>query len=112
MLAASKNQAKVCSEGREKDIYPPSKKEELRHIGQSMSIVLDTNKLKALTVSYYVHYDDTLLQNATDIITEYSNYFIKKWDKGFLQNASSILLQNATVFTKCYLYYKLRLYSG
>ena len=39
-------------------------------------------------VSYLVYYD-TLLQNATDIIT-----------KCFLQNTSGFALQNATVITK------------
>ena len=42
-------------------------------------------------VSYLVYYD-TLLQNATDIIT--------KCDKCFLQNTPSFVLQNATVITK------------
>ena len=61
------------------------------------------------TVSYLAHYD-TLLQNATDIIS--------KCDKSFLQNASGILSQKATVLlqnttvikkavvTKCNVYYK------
>ena len=47
-------------------------------------------------VSYLVHYDK-LLQNATDITTEYDNYFITKCDKILLQNALGFLLQNPTV---------------
>ena len=60
-----------------------------------------------------IHYD-TLLQNATDITTKCDSYFITKCDKSLLQNASgfllqnaTILLQNATVITKCNVYYKL-----
>ena len=47
-------------------------------------------------VSYLVHYDK-LSQNATDITTEYDNYFITKCDKILLQNALGFLLQNPTV---------------
>ena len=47
-----------------------------------------------------VHYD-TLLQNMTDIIAKYDNYFIIKCNKGLLQNSSGALLQNVTVITKC-----------
>ena len=57
-----------------------SKNEVPRNIRRSMNIVLDTNKLfwsQHTWFSYLVHYN-TILQNATDIIT----------------NASSILLQN------------------
>ena len=43
-------------------------------------------------VSYLVHYD-TLLHNAINVIT--------KRDKSLLQCASGLLLQNATVTTKC-----------
>ena len=60
------------------------------------------------------HYD-TLQQNATDIITKLDNHFITKCDKSLTQNASSFLLQNATVLlqnalviTKCGSYYKVR----
>ena len=47
-----------------------------------------------------IHYD-TLLQNATDIITKCDSYFITKCDRSLLQNASGFLLQNATVITNC-----------
>ena len=54
-----------------------------------------------------IHYD-TLLQNATDIITKCDSYFITKCDKSLLQNVSGfllqnaiVLLQNATVITNC-----------
>ena len=53
-------------------------------------------KPKVLTVSYMVHYD-TLLQNMTDIIAKYDNYFIIKCNKGLLQNSSGALLQTVTV---------------
>ena len=53
-------------------------------------------------------YYDTLLQNATDVITKCDSYFITKCDRILLQNASgffitnvTILLQIATVITKC-----------
>ena len=77
-----------------------------------------------------IHYG-TLLQNAADIIKKCDSYFITKYDKGLLQNASgffykmqhfyykmrqllqitTILLQNARVVTKCDVYYKLRQYE-
>ena len=54
-----------------------------------------------------VHYN-TILQNATDIITKRVIYFITKYSKTLLQNAlgfllknATILLQNATAITKC-----------
>ena len=56
-----------------------------------------------------IHYD-TLLKNATDIITKCNSYFITQCNKGLLQNATkvyykkwqiTILLQNAIVITKC-----------
>ena len=60
-----------------------------------------------ILVSYLVHFD-TLLENATDVITKCDSYFITKCDQSFLQNASGFLLQNATVLlqkvtviTKC-----------
>ena len=67
---------------------------------------------------------DSLLQNATDVITKCDSYFITKCDRSLLQNASgfllqnatvllqnaTILLQNATVITKCGVYDKLRQY--
>ena len=64
-----------------------------------------------------IHYD-TLLQNPTDIITKCDSYFITKYNKSLLQNASGFLLHNATfllqneiVITKCDAYYKLRQYK-
>ena len=55
---------------------------------------------------------DTLLQNATGIITICDSYFITKCDRSLLQNASRFLLQNATVITKCDVHYKLREYNA
>ena len=54
----------------------------------------------SLIVSNLVHHD-TLLQNATDINKKCNSYFITKCDKGLFKNASSSLLQNAAVITKC-----------
>ena len=68
-------------------------------------------------IFYFIH-NDTLLQNATDIITKCDSYFITKCDRSLLQNTSGfllqndiILLQNGTVITKCDVYYKLQQYS-
>ena len=68
-----------------------------------------------------IHYD-TLLRIATDIITIWASYFITKCGRSLLENASGILLQNATVLlqnatvitncddfiTKCDSYHKIR----
>ena len=63
--------------------------------------------VNSVTVSYLIRYD-SLLQNATDVITKCGSYFITKCDRSLLQNASdfliqnaTVLLQNATVITKC-----------
>ena len=50
----------------------------------------------SVTVSYLIHYD-SLLQNATDIITKCNGCCIAKCDRSLLQNASGFLIQNATV---------------
>ena len=62
-------------------------------------------------------YYDILLKTATDIIIKCDSYFVTKCDRSLLQNASefllqnaTILLQNATVITKCDVYYQLRQY--
>ena len=75
------------------------------------NLILGVN---SVTVSYLIHYD-TLLQNATDVITKCNSYFIKKCDRSLLQNVLGFLLPNATVITncddfttKCYCYYKIR----
>ena len=57
-----------------------------------------------------IHYD-SLLQNATDIITKCDSYFTTKCGRSLLQNAIAILLQNATeVFYEMrqVFYYKMR----
>ena len=63
--------------------------------------------VNSVTVSYLSRYD-SLLQNMTAAITKYNSYFITKCDRSLLQNASgfllqnaTVLLQNATVITKC-----------
>ena len=62
---------------------------------------------------------DSFLQNATDIITKCDSYFVTKCDRSLLQNAqgfllqsATVLIQNATVITKCDVYYKMRQYNG
>ena len=42
------------------------------------------------------HYD-SLLQNATDMITKWDSFFITKCNRSLLQNAPGFVLQNATV---------------
>ena len=104
---------------------PLSKDEELKNIGHSTSIRNLIFGVNSVTVSYLILYD-SLLQNATDVITKCESYFITKLDRDLLQNASvfllqnatvllqnaTILLQNTTVITKCDVYYKLRQYTG
>ena len=66
-----------------------------------------------MTVYYKMR--QILSQNATDIITKCDSYFIIKWNRTLLQNASGFLLQDVTVIakcddfiTKCESYYKMR----
>ena len=55
--------------------------------------------VSSVTVSYLSQFD-SLLQNATDFITKCNSYFITKYDRSLLQNAT-VLLKNATVITNC-----------
>ena len=64
------------------------------------------------TVSYLAHYD-TLLQNATDIISKCDKSLssILQNASGILSQKATVLLQNTTVIkkavvTKCNVYYK------
>ena len=52
--------------------------------------------INGVTVPNLIHYD-SLLQHATDIITKCDSYFVTKYDRSLLQNASGFLLQNATI---------------
>ena len=54
--------------------------------------------VNSVTISYLINYN-SLLQNATDIITKCDSYFVTKYDRSLLQNASGFLVQNATVIT-------------
>ena len=120
LLAWFKFQAKipsrsgVCVQGEWQKYTPPSpplsKDEGLKNIGHSMSIRNLIFGVNSVTVSYLICYD-SLLQNATDVITKCDSYFITKCDRRFLQNASCLLLQNATLITKCDVYHKLRQYN-
>ena len=63
---------------------------------------------------FSIHYD-SFLQNATDIVSKCNSYFITKCVRSLLENASSFLLQNVTVLlqkatidTKCAVYCKLK----
>ena len=76
---------------------PLSKEEGPRNIGHNMEHLILS--VSSVSVSYSI-YNDSLLQNVTDIL---------------LQNATTILLQNAKLFTKCVslitkcdVYYELR----
>ena len=51
---------------------------------------------------------NSLLQNATDVITKCDSCFITKCDRSLLENASGFLLQNATVLLQNATYYKLQ----
>ena len=90
--------------------------ERLRNIGHSMSIGNLIWGVNSVMV-YLIHYD-SLSQNATDVITKCNSYFVTKWDKVYykmcqiflLQNVI-VLLQNATVNTKCDVYCKLQQYT-
>ena len=102
---------------------PLSKDEGLKDIGHSMSIGNLICGVNSVTVSYLIRYN-SLLQNMTDVITKCDSCFITKCDRNLLPSASGFLLkntavllqngtiwlQNATVITKCDVYYKLRLY--
>ena len=79
---------------------PLSKDEGLRDIEHSMSIGNLILGVNSVTVAYLIRYD-SLLQNATDIITKCNSYFITKCNRSLLQNASGLLLQNATFVTNC-----------
>ena len=90
----------------------------LKDIEHSMSIENLILGVYSVTVSYLIRCD-SLLQNATDIITKCDSYFITKCDRSLLQNASDFLLQNATVITnynnfitKRDGYYKMRQYNN
>ena len=72
------------------------------------NVILGVN---SVTISYLSHYD-TSLQNAANIMTKCDSYFIVNSDRSLLQNASYFLLQNATVISKCDVYYKLRQHNN
>ena len=65
------------------------------------NLILGVN---SVTVSYLMHYD-SLLQNATDIITKCDSYFITKCNRSLLQNA--FFYDNFII--KWDSYYKIRL---
>ena len=133
LLAWFKFQAKipsrsgVCVQGKWQKYTPPSppfsKDDGLKNIGHSVTIRNMTFGVNSVTVSDLSCFD-SLLQNATDVITKWDTYFVTKCDRSLLQNAPGfllqnmkVLLQNATVITicdnfitKCNSYYKMRVY--
>ena len=85
-----------------------------KNIEHGMSIRYLIFGVNSVTASHLICHD-SLLQNATDVITKCDSYFIIKRDRSLLQNASGFLLQNATnllqnatVITKCGSYYKMQ----
>ena len=93
----------VCVQGERQNYTPPSprlsKDEGIKNIEHSMSIrnlIFGVNSVKVLYLICY----DSLLQNATDVITKCLRFFITKRDRSLLQNASGFLLQNATVLLR------------
>ena len=99
--------------GRVTKIPPPSpplpKGEGIRDIGHSITIANLFLGINSVTVSYFIHCD-SLLQNASDIITKCDSYFITKFDRSLLQNATVTTKCDGFV-TKCEVYYKLRQYT-
>ena len=55
--------------------------------------------VNSVVVPYLIRCD-SLLQNATYIITKCNSYFIIKCDRSLLQNASGFLLQNLQFYYK------------
>ena len=56
----------------------------------------------------YLVYNDTLLQNETDIITKCDSYFITKCDKSLLQHVPELFFKKYdSSVTKCDSYYKM-----
>ena len=116
----------VCVQGELQKYTCPSppltKDEGLKNIVHSMSIRNLFFRVNSVTVSGLICYN-SLLQNPTDVITEWNCYFITKRKRSVLQIASrillqiaTVLLQNAIVVTKCddfitkfESYYKMRL---
>ena len=93
----------VCLQGEWEKYTPPSptlsKDEALKNIGHSMNIrnlIFGTN---SVMVSYLIRYD-SLLHNATDVITKRDSYFITKCVRFFITKCDSFI-------TKCNSYYKM-----
>ena len=81
-------------------------------MGHSMSIGNLILGVNSATIPYLINYD-SLLQNATDIITKCDSYFITKCDRSLLQNAT-ILLQNTALIINCdstYIYIYIYIYD-
>ena len=86
----------VCLQGEWQKYAPPSpplsKDEALKNIGHSMSIRNLIFGVSSVSVSYLIRYD-SLLQNATDVITKRDSYVTTKCH---------------SFITKCDSYYKMR----
>ena len=80
---------------------PLSKDEGLKDIEDSMRIENLILDVYSVTIWYLIRYDG-LLQNATEVYYKMQQ----------LVQIATTLLQNATVITKCDVYYKLRQYNN
>ena len=87
---------------------PLSKDKGLRGIGYSISFANLILGVNSVTASYLIHYD-SLLQNATSIISKCDSYFITKWDRSLLQNASGFFTGFSSFLH--YFWYLILLYS-
>ena len=89
--------------------FPPLFKDErLGDIGHSINIGNLRLDVNSLTISYLIHYDSLSL-NATAILLQNATKLYYKMRQ--LLQIATILLQNATVNSKCDVHYKLRQYS-
>ena len=99
MLIAPKIQAKILSHserlcfGRGSVVRPHSNGKWLRDIQHSMSMTLDTRFHIWFIMEVYYKMREILLQNVTIILLQNAS--------GFLLQIATVLVQNATIITKC-----------
>ena len=99
--------------GRVTKVPPPSPP--LRDIGHSIRIGNLILSVSSVTVSYLIHYD-SLLQNATDIITKCDRYYYKMRQLFYYKMRQKLITKCVRCFitkcnsfiTKCDSYYKFR----
>ena len=71
--------------------------------------------VSSATVSYLIRYE-SLLQNASDVITKCGNYFVTKCDRSLLEKATVItkcddFIAKCDSYYKCDVSYKMRQYN-